>query len=143
MQTLDQIALQADGIRKFAYGDRVIAASIDDELDFIVKNHAELFLSKVKQYSGQRGAILSCIGEKGVIIQFNHERIDGFAEDELGFKIRHEIKSFNPESQCVIVHIGRDAQSSVKIIEITDLCKYTLIRQARFGTQNLTINTTD
>ncbi len=143
MQNLEQVALQSSGIRKFSYGDRMIAASIDDELDFVVKNHAELFLAKVKQYSGQRGAILSCIGEHGVIIQFQHENVDGFAEDELAFKIRYEIKSHNPETQCVVVHIGRDAQSSVKIIETLDLCRYILMRQQQFGTQNITINTTD
>lgn len=145
MQTTerDQIALQSTGIRKFAYGDRVIAANIDDELDFIVKNHAELFLAKVSEYHRQRGAILSCIGNHGVIIQFHPDGIEGLAEDELAFKIRTDIKTFNPETQCVIAHIGQDAQSSVKIIDLAFLAKYVMIRQQRFGTENITITTTD
>jgi hypothetical protein len=142
-QQLDQILLETEGIRKFAYGDRMIAATIEDELDFVVRNHPEQFLDKIDRNHRSRGAILSCIGERGVITQFHANRIDGFAEDTLAFKIREVIHNFNPQNDCVIVHVGRDAQSCVAIFSIASLHAYKLERLVKFGIQNLTIHTTE
>ena len=142
-EQLDQVILDTEGIRKFAYGDRLIIATIEDELDFVVKNNPEQFLDKIDRNHRSRGAILSCIGERGVITQFHANRIDGFAEDNLAFKIREAIQHFNPENDCVIVHIGRDAQSCLGIFSIASLHQYKLERLLKFGIQNLTIHTID
>lgn len=142
-QQLDQILLEQEGIRKFVYGDRMIIATIEDELDFVVKNHPEMFLDKIEKNHRLRGAILSCIGERGVITQFHADKIDGFAEDSLAFKIRETIHHFNPQDDCVIVHVGRDAQSCVGIFSIASLHEYKLERLLKFGIQNLTIHTTN
>jgi len=141
-QQLEQVVLEQEGIRKFQYGDRVIVAKIQDELDFVVRNHAELYLSKLEQYHRARGAILSCIGEHGVITQFHADSIDGFAEDGLAFSIREAIRTYNPDEHCVIVHVGQDAQACVEMISISRI--YDLIRQrtCKFGTQDSTKITT-
>ncbi|WP_055076790.1 hypothetical protein [Pseudanabaena sp. 'Roaring Creek'] len=142
-QQLEQIVLQTEDIRKFVHGDLLIAATIEDELEFVVKNYPELFLDKIEKNHRSRGATLSCIGEKGVITQFHSEKIDGFAEDSLAFEIRDTIKNFNPENDCVIVHVGRDAQACVGIFSIASLRDYRSQRLIQFGEQDLIIYTTD
>jgi len=141
-QQLEQVVLEQEGIRKFQYGDLAIAANIQDELDFVVRNHAELYLSKLEQHHRARGAILSCIGEHGVITQFHTDGIDGFAEDGLAFSIREAIRAYNPDEECVVVHVGRDTQASVEKFPISRL--YDLIRQRmdKFGVQDLSKITT-
>ncbi len=143
MRKLEQAALQSEGVRKFAYGDRVVAATIQDETDFVVKNHAESFLSKVEEHNHSRGAILSCIGEQAVITQFHFDRVDGFAEDEFAFNIRKAIGSYNPETDCVVVHVGRDTQACIKVFSLDALYGFLRQRIVKFGIEELVLVTTN
>lgn len=142
MKRLDQVASQMDGLRKFEYGDRVVAATIADELDFVIKNHAESFLAKIEKHHRRRGAILSCIGEQHVITQFHADRVEGIAEDEFAFNIRRAIKEFNPETHCVVAHTGRDTQACVKTVSIASLYGFMRQRIISFGFEELRLITT-